>query len=50
MEGFILNIIATVGFSVTFLVIFFFVYYIYLKGNGKDIQDEDKDKRLGKGF
>ena len=52
MEGFIINLIVTTGFSVIFLVIFFFVYYIYLKGNGGDIQDEGKDegkaKKLGK--
>ena len=52
MEGFIVNIIATTGFSVLFLVIFFSIYYIYLKGNGGDIKeegkDESQDKRLEK--
>ena len=52
MEGFIINIIATVGFSGVFLVIFFSIYYFYLKGNGEDIQEEgkvkSKVKRLGK--
>ena len=43
-----LNIIATVGFSGVFLVIFFFVYYFYLKGNGEDIREEGMDKKLGK--
>lgn len=52
MEGFIINIIATSGFSGIFLMVFFLIYYIYLKGNGEDIQDEgkakEKNKRLGK--
>ena len=52
MEGFILSIIATLGFSVIFTVVFFLTYYIYLKGNGGDIQEEgkakSKNKRLGK--
>ena len=48
MEGFVINLIATTGFSVIFLVIFFFVYYFYLKANVGDIRDKDKDKRLGK--
>ena len=51
MEGFVINIIATSGFSVVFLTIFFFTYYIYLKGAEKKIREEskrgDKDKRLG---
>jgi heme/copper-type cytochrome/quinol oxidase subunit 2 len=54
MEGFILNIIATVGFSGIFLLVFFLVYYLYLKGVGEKVQEEynvkDKSKRLGKGF
>ena len=52
MEGFVINIIATAGFSVIFLAIFFLVFYLYLKGAAGDIQEEDKikdkDKRLGK--
>ena len=48
MEGFIINIIATMGFSVIFLVIFFSIYYLYLKSNGEDVRGEGKDKRLGK--
>ena len=48
MEGFIISIIATVGFSGVFLVIFFSIYYLYLRGVGGDIQDEDKNKRLRK--
>ena len=48
MEGFMLNIIATAGFSVIFLVVFFLMYYIYLKGKGGDIQEEGKAKRLCK--
>jgi Na+-transporting methylmalonyl-CoA/oxaloacetate decarboxylase gamma subunit len=54
MEGFILNLIATVGFSFVFLVIFFSIYYLYLKGNVEGVQEEynvkDKSKRLEKGF
>ena len=48
MEGFIINIIATLGFSGIFLMIFFLIYYIYLKGTGEDAQEEDKNKKLGK--
>lgn len=48
MEGFILNIIATVGFSSLFLVIFFSVYYLYLKGAEEEVMEEDKNKKLGK--
>ena len=48
MEGFIINLIATLGFSMMFIAVFFLIYYIYLKGNGGDIRDKDKDKRLGK--
>ena len=52
MEGLIINIIATFGSGVIFTVVFFLIYYIYLKGNGGDIReegkDESKDKRLGK--
>ena len=52
MEGFVINIIATIGFSGIFLVIFFSIYYLYLKGNGEEIRDEgkvkEKNKRLGK--
>ena len=52
MEDFIINIIATFGFSMMFIAVFFLIYYIYLKGNGGDIRDEGKDegknKRLGK--
>ena len=46
MEGFIINLIATSGFSVGFLAIFFLLYYFYLKGNEGKIRD--KDKRLEK--
>ena len=52
MEGFILNIIATIIFSGGFLVIFFSIYYLYLKGNEGEVWEEgkakDKSKRLGK--
>ena len=48
MEGFVINLIATSGFSVEFLAIFFFIYYFCLKGNGEKIRDEGKNKRLGK--
>ena len=56
MEGFIVNIIATVGFSGIFLVIFFSIYYLYLKGNEGEVREEGKEgdmnksknKRLGK--
>ena len=56
MEGFIVNIIATVGFSGIFLVIFFSIYYLYLKGNEGEVWEEgkakdkskNKDKKLGK--
>ena len=50
MEGLIISIIATVGFSGVFLVIFFSIYYLYL-GKDKDKdgnKDESKVKRLGK--
>ena len=49
MEGFILNIIATVVFSGLFLMIFFLSYYLYLRGTVKG-KNNSKDKRLGKGF
>ena len=46
MEGFIVNIIATGGFSEVFLVIFFSIYYLYLRGA---VKDKDRgDKREGK--
>ena len=48
MEGFIINIIGTTVFSGIFLVIFFLLYYLYLKGTGGDAQEEDKNKKLGK--
>lgn len=52
MEGFILNIIATIGFSGVFLVIFFSIYYLYLRGTeGKvrgDSKEGDMNKRLNK--
>ena len=49
MEVFILNLIATVGFSSVFLVIFLAIYYLYLKDaveveRGNKVKD--KDKRL----
>ena len=55
MEGFIINLIGTLGFSSVFLMIFFSIYYLYLKGNGEAVREEgkvkdkikDKDKRLG---
>jgi heme/copper-type cytochrome/quinol oxidase subunit 2 len=54
MEGFILNIIATVGFSGIFLLVFFLVYYLYLRGSEGKVREEynvkDKSKRLGKGL
>jgi heme/copper-type cytochrome/quinol oxidase subunit 2 len=52
MEGFILNIIATVGFSGIFLLVFFLVYYLYLRGNEGKVREDgkvkDKNKRLRK--
>ncbi len=52
MEGFIINLIGTLGFSSVFLMIFFSIYYLYLKGNGEAVREEDKNKsknkRLGK--
>jgi hypothetical protein len=42
MEDFIINIIATVGFSSVFLVIFFSIYYLYLKGNGEEIREDKR--------
>ena len=52
MEGFIISIIALVGFigfSVISLVVFFLMYYLYLRGTVKG-KNKSKDKRLGKGF
>ena len=46
MEGFVINLIATAPFSVGFLAIFFFIYYFCLKGNGEEIREEDKNKRI----
>ena len=56
MEGFIINLIGTLGFSSVFLVIFFSIYYLYLKGNEGEVWEEgkegdmnkNKDKKLGK--
>jgi hypothetical protein len=50
MEGFIINIVGTIGFSGIFLMVFFSIYYLYLgKDKDKDRnKDEDKNKRLGK--
>ena len=48
MEGFIINLIVTTGFSGIFLMVFFLIYYLYLKGAAGDIRDKDKDKRLEK--
>ena len=52
MEGFIINLIGTLGFSVIFTIVFFSIYYLYLKGNVEKIRDEGKDegkaKKLGK--
>ena len=48
MEDFIINIIVTTGFSGIFLMVFFLIYYFYLKGNGEDVRGEGKDKKLGK--
>ena len=48
MEGFIINLIATLGYSGIFLMIFFLIYYMYLKGAEGDIRDKGKDKRLRK--
>ena len=52
MEGFIINLIGTLGFSVGFLAIFFSIYYLYLRGVGGKVREEDKRggmyKRLGK--
>ena len=52
MEGFLISIIALVGFigySGIFLMIFFLSYYLYLRGTVKG-KNNSKDKRLGKGF
>lgn len=52
MEGFIVNIFATVGYSGIFLMVFFSIYYLYLRGVGGKVQEDgkvkDKSKRLGK--
>ena len=51
MEGFIINSISMVGFSGVFLVVFFAVYYLYLKPkkeNKGEGNTKDMDKRLGK--
>ena len=48
MEGFIINLIVTTGFSGIFLMVFFLIYYFYLKGTGGDIRDKGKNKKLGK--
>ena len=52
MEGFVINIIATIGFSFIFLVSFLAIYYLYSKGNEGEVWEEDKvkdkNKRLGK--
>lgn len=48
MEGFIINIVGTIGFSGIFLMVFFSIYYLYLKGNGEAVREEDKNKKLGK--
>ena len=51
MEGFIISIIATAGFGVIFTVIFFSVYYLYLKGNEENKGEgkaKSKNKRLRK--
>ena len=54
MEGFIVNLLGTVSFSGLFLMVFFLGYYLYLKGKGVEMREEDKEgdmnKRLGKGF
>lgn len=47
MEGFILNIIATLGFSV-FLVVFFLIYYLYLKGSEGKVREDGKVKDKSK--
>ena len=48
MEDFIINIIVTTGFSGIFLMVFFLIYYFYLKGTEGKIRDKDKDKKLEK--
>ena len=48
MEGFIINIIATLGFSGIFLMVFFLIYYMYLKGTVGKIREGSKDERLEK--
>lgn len=48
MEGFIINIVATVGYSGLFLMVFFLVYYLYLRGNVEEVREDGKDKKLGK--
>jgi hypothetical protein len=50
MEGFIINIVGTIGFSGIFLVVFFSIYYLYLKGNEGKVREDDKvkGKRLEK--
>ena len=45
MEGFMISIIGTMGFSV-FLLMSFSIYYLYLRGA---VKDKDRgDKREGK--
>ena len=50
MEDFIINIIATLGFSVIFTIVFFLLYYIYLKGTVGGIREEGKDEIKDKGL
>ena len=48
MEGFIINIVGTAGFSGIFLMVFFSIYYLYLRGNGEEVREEDKNKSKDK--
>ena len=51
MEGFLINLIGTIGFSGIFLMVFFSIYYLYLKGAGEDVRGDkegDMNKRLNK--
>ena len=48
MEGFIINIIATVGFSGIFLVVFFLSYYLYLRGSEGKVREDGKVKDKSK--
>lgn len=52
MEGFMINLLGTMGFSGIFLMVFFLSYYLYLRGNEGKVREDgkvkDMNKRLGK--